>query len=172
MHGTSDYVPEQTAMPVEIRLADGTLLKGKLMVRVGKGIVEMLNGPNPFIDFEDFGGNRSYVAKAQIALLRLLELAKPAQLDQRLNMLDDFEPHKILGVSPGAEPGEIHKAYLRMAKGYHPDCFANVELPSEVQEYLAGMIRRINAAYSALEATPSVPRTNDKEQADRPRSAA
>jgi hypothetical protein len=165
MRGTSDYVPEKSAAQVEIRLADGTVLKGKLKVSIGKGIADLLNNTSAFLDFESHAGERSYIAKAQVAVLRLLDLAKPAPLTQKLNGQDEFEPHRILGIGADAEPGEIRQAYLRMAKGYHPDCFANVELPPEVKEYLAAMVRRINAAYAALETPRQAEVKRDKESA-------
>ncbi|HXF53378.1 MAG TPA: J domain-containing protein [Hyphomicrobiaceae bacterium] len=151
MRGANEYVPERSPALVEIRLADGTVLKGKLMVSIGKGVGELLNGPGPFLAFESHTGERSFVCKSQVAVVRELELAKPAPLGRRLNGQDELEPHKILGVEPGAEQEEIRQAYLRMAKGYHPDRFASVDLPPEVREYLAAMVRRINTAYAALE---------------------
>ena len=42
-------------------------------------------------------------------------------------------------------------AYLRKAKAYHPDRYANADLPDEVRSYLEGMVRRVNAAFAALE---------------------
>jgi hypothetical protein len=140
MRGTGEYVQERHAAHVEIRLSDGTLLKGKLMMAMGKAVADVLNSPSLFLDFESHTGERSYIAKLQVAVLRQLEVAKPASLGTR-----------ILGVEPDAAPEEIRRAYLRLAKGYHPDCFANVELPAEVKDYLAAMVRRINAAYAALE---------------------
>ena len=160
-----EYVPERNAALVEIKLADGTLLKGTLMVTMGKGVIDLLNGPSAFLDFENHAGERSYIAKSQVALLRLLDVARPAPLNQRLNLLDDFEPYKVLGVAPGSDQDEIRQAYLRMAKGYHPDCFANVALPAEVTEYLAGMVRRINAAYAALETPRQTASTRQTEPA-------
>ena len=45
---------------------------------------------------------------------------------------------------------EMREAYHRLVKQYHPDKFANADLPREVKEYLNAMSRRINAAYTAL----------------------
>ena len=36
-------------------------------------------------------------------------------------------------------------------RSYHPDRYANAELPEEVKRYLEDMARRVNAAFSALE---------------------
>jgi curved DNA-binding protein CbpA len=45
---------------------------------------------------------------------------------------------------------DVHRAYLDLAKTYHPDRFAAVELPTEVKNYLAAMARRVNAAHDAV----------------------
>lgn len=164
MRGKDDYVPEQGAVLVEISLDDGTQLKGKLMVSKGRAITEVLNGTSAFFEFEATNGDRCCIAKAHILTLKSLEVAKPMELDRRLRVLDDFEPHRILGVPSEAGPEEVRQAYLRMAKSYHPDCFANVALPPEVKDYLAGMVRRINAAYAALE----VPRPDAAKKAAKP----
>ena len=70
----------------------------------------------------------------------------------------EFDPYLILQIRPGASWEQIKAAYHAQAKTYHPDRYANAELPTEVKEYLAVMARRINAAYAALEPVSS-PRT-------------
>jgi DnaJ-class molecular chaperone len=55
------------------------------------------------------------------------------------------------GLKAGATREEAREAYVRMAKIYHPDLYMAVELPREVRDYLAAMVRRINAAHQALE---------------------
>ena len=74
-------------------------------------------------------------------------------LGQRLRDLDGFDPWQILGVERGTSWGDTRAAYHRLAKAYHPDRYATAELPDEVISYLSGMARRVNAAYSALEAS-------------------
>jgi curved DNA-binding protein CbpA len=64
-------------------------------------------------------------------------------------------------LAAGASREEARQAYFRLAKDYHPDRYATVELPKEVRDYLAAMARRINAAHAALE-------TPIKRQAARP----
>ena len=64
---------------------------------------------------------------------------------------DGFDPHAILGLPLGAPYEDVRAAYLRKAKVYHPDRYANAELPDEVKAYLEGMARRVNAAFAALE---------------------
>jgi DnaJ domain len=146
----TENVPDLTAMPVEAAFADGTVVRGKLLVPTTKTMSEVLNGPGAFFEFEPYGGERTYVAKAQLASIKLLGVPKLPNLKARLRDLDGFDPFSVLGVTAGATREEIRGAYIALAKSYHPDRYATAELPSEVIEYLFAMARRINAAHAAL----------------------
>jgi DnaJ domain len=146
----TDNAPDLTAMPVEAVFVDGTIVRGKLLVPTTKSIADLLNGPGAFLEFEPYGGERSYIAKAQIASIKMLGVPKLPNLNARLKDLDGFDPFAVLGVKPGATREDIRQAYFALAKSYHPDRYANAELPSEVIEYLFAMARRINAAHAAL----------------------
>jgi DnaJ-like protein len=146
----TDNAPGLTAMPVEAVFADGTIVRGKLLVPATKTLGDLLNGPGSFVEFEPYGGERTYVAKAQVASIKLLGVPKLPNLTARLRDLDGFDPFAVLGVAPGATRDEIREAYFALAKCYHPDRYATAELPTEVIEYLFAMARRINAAHAAL----------------------
>jgi hypothetical protein len=146
-----DNVPETTAVPVEIALADGTIAKGKLLAPLGKTVADTLNGGGGFVEFEPYGGEKSYLAKAQLVSVKLIGVPKAANLNARLKDVDGFDPHAVLGVAHGASRDEVRQAYVALAKAYHPDRYATAELPEEVRAYLSAMARRINAAHAALE---------------------
>jgi hypothetical protein len=146
-----DNVPEANAVPVEIAMTDGAVVKGKLFVAVGKTAADILNGGSAFIEFEPYGGERSYLAKALLASVRLVGMPKPPSLAARLRDVEGFDPYAVLGVAAGCDREEMRRAYLVLAKCYHPDRYATAELPEEVRTYLADMARRINAAYQALD---------------------
>jgi hypothetical protein len=150
--GRVDNLAEQSAVPVEIAFADGTAAKGKMLVPVGKTVADALNGTGSFIEFEPYGGGASYLAKAQLASVRLVGVPKAPNLEARLVDPDGFDPHRILGLSVGAGREEVRVAYFALAKAYHPDRYPTAELPAEVRAYLGAMARRINAAHAALEA--------------------
>jgi hypothetical protein len=145
-----DNAPDQTAMPVEATFADGRVVRGKLLVAATKSIGEVLNGGGAFLEFEPYGGEREYIAKAQIASIKMLGVPKLPNLNARLKDYDGFDPFAVLGLKPGATREDIRQAYFAMAKAYHPDRYATAELPSEVIEYLFAMARRVNAAHAAL----------------------
>ena len=75
-----DNVPEPSAVPVEVTLLDGSVLKGKILVPMGKVLSDALNSSGPFIEFEPYGGDRRFVAKGQIAALKLVGVPKPGNL--------------------------------------------------------------------------------------------
>jgi len=156
-----DNVPDTSAVPVEVAYTDGAVHKGKLLVPVGRTVGDALNGAGSFLEFEPYGGERSFVAKAQLASVKLVGVPKLPNLESRVRDLDGFDPHAVLGLGVGATREDIHQAYVALAKIYHPDRYATAELPDEVRDYLATMARRINTAYTALE----VPQ---KRQAARP----
>lgn len=145
-----DNAPDLTGMPVEAVFVDGTIARGKLLVPTNRTVSDLLNGPGVFLEFEPYGGERSFIAKSHIASIKLLGVPKLPNLTARLRDLDGFDPHQTLGVARGATREEIREAYFALAKVYHPDRYATAELPTEVIEYLFAMARRINAAHGAL----------------------
>ena len=140
------------AVPVELVTMDGETTKGRMMIAQGRNVFEVLNGPGAFIEFEPYAGERSFMAKASIRNVRLIDVPRAQNLNQRLRDLDGFDPHGILGLATTASFDEVKSAWHRLAKVYHPDRYSTAELPPEARDYLANMARRINAAYAALEA--------------------
>ena len=151
-----DNTPEPSFVPVEVSLASGALLKGRLAVPMGRTTVDAINGQTPFVEFEPYGGERCFLAKAQVVEIRLVGVPGMAQLKPRTRSHDEFDPHAILGVTIAAGWDEIRQAYVQLSKTYHPDRYSNATLPAEVKDYLETMVRRVNAAYAALDTTNRV----------------
>lgn len=63
---------------VRIHLMGGTVLEGNLVVPQTRGIQELLNAPQPFVDFEASNGNRLHIAKVSIQTVQILDYPKPA----------------------------------------------------------------------------------------------
>lgn len=140
-----------SGISVVLSLIDGTELKGRIAIQQGRAIVDILNGPGPFIEFEAFDGPRQFLAKHAISGVRLIVPPRAPSL-ARMRDTDNFDPHTILGLPLGAPSEDVRAAYLSKAKVYHPDRYANAELPEDVRAHLEGMARRINAAFAALQA--------------------
>ncbi len=160
-----DNSAQLTAVPAEITLTDGSLVRGRFIVNSGRSVYDVLNGDTQFLDFETYGGARSLVAKATIATIRIVAVPSANGLKARVRDGDIFDPYHVLGVRSDDPFEAIRAAYVTLSKTYHPDRFAGVSLPAEVSEYLAAMARRINAAYAALEAPNVAVRRVETERA-------
>ncbi|MDX2202493.1 MAG: J domain-containing protein [Hyphomicrobiaceae bacterium] len=164
------------AIPVEIRMADGAVVKGKVVAAgTSRNLADVLNGPGSFVEFEAYGGEATFLAKSRIAEVRPLGVPKGINLKARLAGSEPLNPYAVLGVPPNATAEQIRKAYVTLAKSYHPDRYAAAELPPEVLEYLFTMVRRINAAHAALEnvrkAQASTSAAQDRAAAHKPAQA-
>jgi hypothetical protein len=136
---------------VEITLEGGQKLRGKLVVPPGRVLTEVLNGSSAFVEFQPVDGERMFIAKTALQCVQPVHVAAAPKLSIANGDGKPFDPSAILGVAPGASREEVHEAYLKQAKMYHPDRYAAAELPPEVRDYLAAMARRVNAARDALE---------------------
>lgn len=153
---------EHGTVCVKLVLVDGEEQTAKIVVPPGRGVFDVLNGAGAFIEIETFEGERTYIARSAIRALKLINSARPPALAQRTRDLDGFDPHTVLGTSRTATWDAIKAAYHSLAKAYHPNRFAAVSLPAEVQSYVEAMSKRINTAFTALEAA-------EMERARRPR---
>jgi DnaJ-domain-containing protein 1 len=142
----------QNSDPVQllIIMADGSRIRGNILQPRDKTLREYFNLPEPYIDFDCFENGEVVLAKTSIVSLRRNALPNADQIDKKLRGIEKANPQQILGVGKSATRDEIHKAYLALARLYHPDRFALSNLPPEVAEYLDTMSLRINVAYSEL----------------------
>ena len=57
------------------------------------------------------------------------------------------DPYKVLGVSSDATDEEVKKAYLALARKYHPDKYTDTDLA----DLAAEKMKEVNAAYDAVQ---------------------
>lgn len=157
---------QTVAIPVEATMDDGRTLRGKFVVPQGRGVAEILNGTAQFIEFEPYGGERTLLAKTSLKAVKPVNVPANNQLSRRANEVDTFDPYGVLGIRAGSSFEDVRAAYHRLAKIYHPDRYSMAELPAEVRDYLAACVRRINAAFAALEAPHQVVRKVAAERAE------
>jgi len=141
----------KTSYQVRISLDDGTSLTGKLHVATTRGLDDEVNSSNAFFDFEPYQGQRAMIAKRCVRAIARCNLPSAKQLESRERRLETCDPYQILGVARGADEESIKLAYRSLAKVYHPDRVAGIDLPKEVTDYMSAVVRRVNAAYAMLQ---------------------
>ncbi len=142
---------EKTPYAVELTLQDGKRVSGRLHVLVTRALGDELNAQGGFLEFETYDGERTFVSKQSVVAVRSLAAPKADQIARAERQFDSLDPHAILHVAAGADRDQIRAAYHRMAKLYHPDRFAGLDLPAEVADYVSAVARRVNIAYAALQ---------------------
>lgn len=145
-----DNSRDTAAIAASVEMSDGRRVAGRFLVARSKTLIELLNGPTQFIEFEPYDGDVEIIAKSVIRSFRLLAAPTTTHSTALPENKEDFDPYKILGLKKGAGRAEVRVAFHQKAKAYHPDRYANTELPPEVLSYLAAMARRINAAHEVL----------------------
>ncbi len=139
-----------TASAVEITLDGGEIVHGRVHHSVTRPIGDELNGAGHFIDFEPFGQGRYWLTKRAVHILKLAGIPRADQIERGMNGPDVLNPYAVLKIQADADKDAIREAYHRMVRLYHPDRFANLELPPEMHDYVNAMARRVNLAYAAL----------------------
>lgn len=143
-----------TAIAVELRLEDGTVLHGRTALDKGRSIHQLMSGNDTFIYLELADGDADFVPKSDIKGLKIIRPVVPQPLRQPSGSMA-FDPARALGVQPDATWDEIRAAYHRQLKAYHPDKFAGVDLPPEVAAYLDAKSKQINQAFRMLKSARS-----------------
>jgi hypothetical protein len=145
-------VDNRTSMTVAVQIVfvDGSMVTGRAPLSPTKGVHQLLDSADSFLFLELFNGEAAFVPKSEIKALSLITPIRTQTLKIVPQDATDFDPHRVLGVSPQAEWDEVRQAYHRLTKLYHPDKYASVELPAEVRTYLDGMAKLVNASFRAL----------------------
>ena len=141
---------DKSSTTVELTLDDGDTVTGRVFFPGTRSLGDELNHASGFIDFEAYDGDRFFLSKGAVQIVRPRQIPKADQLTRAQNRNELFNPWTVLGITETASKDEIREAYHGLVKRYHPDRFSNMELPAEVKDYLNAMARRINAAYTTL----------------------
>ena len=128
---------------VEIVLADGNSLLGKIHVPVQGRISDTLNDDRLFIPVELADGSHVALAKKAIKKVTL----PPATVQKSYQ---GTEPHRVLGVREGASPEEVKRAYHKLCNKNHPDRIRALDLGTDYEDLATQNMTRINAAYAQL----------------------
>jgi hypothetical protein len=144
----------ETLIAVEITLADGRVIAGRAVLGPGKGVHKLLERDEAFLYIDAFDGEGTFVPKAEIKGLKVLNSGRQQALMLTIPDARNFDPYRILGLEKTAAFEAVRDAYHRLSKLYHPDRYAGVELPPEVAAYLEAKAKSVNAAFRALKNVP------------------
>ncbi len=150
MFTSSSNSQSQRALAI-LHLGDGKKLPVSIKLGLTGKLAETLNNAEHFVDVIAGGGQQLFINKGKI---ERVEISDPpiAKLNQQRRAADKavFDPHAVLGVANGASKEELRAAWVHLVKSYHPDRFANLDVPQEMKDYAAAMQSRINMAYGQL----------------------
>ena len=144
------HEPERSSSTVEVTLEDGDTVAGRVFFPGTRSLGDELNNPSGFVDFEAYDGDRFFLSKGSVRIVRPRQIPRADHLARAQSKSELFNPWTVLGVAETAGKDDIREAYHRLVKQYHPDRYSNLELPAEVKDYLNAMARRINTAYTTL----------------------
>ncbi len=150
MFNSSAGKEDRKAIPVVITLSVGVELQGNLFGGMTGRLADMVNKPEPFLEFAKSSGEVMLLAKSTIASIAPIKPIRVDQLSKRMQEDALPNPHTVLGIKPGATLVEVQNAYHSLARRYHPDHFSGREIPPEVLQYVSAMFQRITAAYNDL----------------------
>jgi DnaJ-domain-containing protein 1 len=148
---TSATAPEMRIL-VTLTLNEGEVMRGTVRLPLSGRLVDAVNNADQFLDIETLDGDRLFIAKHSVRKVETFEIPRSDQLSRRSARTGTFDPYEVLGLPKGATAEAVREAYLHLARIYHPDRFAGLELPKEVHDYANAMLTRINVAYQQLEA--------------------
>lgn len=133
---------QKTAVLVEISLADGSVLVGKVFVSLQGRLTDVLNDDRAFLPVEKTDGTSLALAKTAIKQVTL-PVAEAAAYR-------GTNPYLILGVREGVSAEELKKAYHQLCLFNHPDRVKGFGLSADYQELATQNMARINAAYAQV----------------------
>jgi len=138
------------AVAVELTMKDGAIITGKAALPNARGIAKLLDGPDAFLYVATFEGGSEFAPKADIKSVKVIDGGRVQPLRTLHADATHFDPYKALNLERGASFEDIKAAYHKMTRLYHPDSYAGVTLPPEVQAYIDARCKQVTAAFTAL----------------------
>jgi DnaJ-domain-containing protein 1 len=139
---TNTRTVQKTAILVEISLADGSVVLGKIFVPHQGRLTDVLNDDRNFLPVESADGTTFALAKTAIKQVSL-PVAEAAAYR-------GINPYLVLGVKEGISPEELKKAYHQLSLVNHPDRIRGFGLGEEYLELATRNMARINSAYAQI----------------------
>ncbi len=136
---------------VIVTLSDGTAVNLAIRLTMTSKLADALNNTDHFLDVLDTEGRQTFIAKQAVRKVELLDAPRASlNIQRRSTDRAVFDPYAVLGVDKESNAAAIRQAYHDLVRKYHPDQFANYQLPKEMMDYAAAMLVRINLAYEQI----------------------
>jgi hypothetical protein len=143
----------ENRIAVIVTMTDGETLQGSVRLPLSNKLADAVNHAEPFFDFATPSGERFFLAKHSVRKIEACEVPRADHLERHDPKDDAFDPWFVLGLPKEANAASVKHAYHRLARSYHPDRFAGLEMPREMKDYATAMLARINLAYRQLQGT-------------------
>lgn len=139
---------------VHLTLASGKTMMVSLKLPMSGKLADVLNNAERYLDVLGPEGEQFFLSKDMVHRVAAADPPKASlNLNRRSSDQTGFNPWAVLGVTREASADDIRAAWLALVKMYHPDRFANLEMPQEMKDYAAAMLARINVAHDQLAAS-------------------
>ena len=93
-----DNSREISAVAASVELNDGRRLSGRFLIARSKPLIDVLNGPTQFIEFQLYEGETECLAKSAIRSFRLVSAPMGRNPATIIKDKDDINPYNILGL--------------------------------------------------------------------------
>lgn len=146
---------EPLTLEIAARLVDGSVMRGFVVAGITGQLEQTLNKDVAFVEFIGHDGRRAFIAKSQLAAVEPVEPLRKPVLEAR--KAGTATCHELLGVAENCSLDEARDAYHRLVKLYHPDLYANAQLPKEIVRYATDMFSQISTAWGEIKQRFSQP---------------
>jgi len=137
---------------LEVCLADGTIIRGTMLIPRDKSVREFIGQPEPFLDIECNENGQMLLSKVQLRYVRPIELPKADNLERQMKQLEKLDAFAVLKLPKTATQAQVDEAAASLLDVYVPMEEMVPLLPPEVLEYMAAMKKRIEAAKAEITA--------------------
>lgn len=147
-----EYERKKDKISVFLETADGDKRDVTLSVFHGESLANVLNSASQFIEVQDLSGKTILIAKSFIWQLTPDEntekSASPVAGEKWRHHSQD--PYVLLDISRDASDDEVREAYHKLARAYHPDKLANLDLPASMIAHGVDIFQKVNTAYKTI----------------------
>jgi hypothetical protein len=153
MFSKADPASNVKRLRVTLRTRSGESETGVVLLPAHRSLRDALNDEAPFIEIETETGATAFLLKTEVARIDPHDTAEQPPnrpSSGEWSRFDAADARLVLGVGAEATADEIQAAWRALAKAYHPDRLAALNLPGELLKHADRVLARINAAYRKL----------------------